>query len=300
MAAAFDDHSVRLAAFSYLDDLHLRFGRTLPWKALKAFVHQGVRVPLIGAAGIWKPKCLDIPISITTSPTNPYGDTIDGADGLLRYRYQSSAARQYDNEGLRRAMAEARPLIYFHGVERGLYIASWPAVITADSPSTQTFTVAIDDVQSARPDLSDRVAEEVRRAYTTRLAVQRLHQSAFRQKVLRAYKQRCTICNIGHVSLLDAAHILPDKHEQGDPIVPNGLAMCKIHHAAFDANILGIRPDNYRIEIRTDILTEVDGPMLKHGLQAHHGGTLILPRSEADKPDPDRIEIRYDAFKKAS
>jgi len=41
--------------------------------------------------------------------------------------------------------------------------------------------------------------------------------------------------------------------------VPNGLALCKIHHAAFDMNILGIRPDHV-VEIRTDVLEERDGP----------------------------------------
>jgi hypothetical protein len=36
------------------------------------------------------------------------------------------------------------------------------------------------------------------------------------------------------VELLDAAHILPDGHPKGEPVVPNGLALCKLHHAAFD------------------------------------------------------------------
>ena len=44
--------------------------------------------------------------------------------------------------------------------------------------------------------------------------------------------------------LLDAAHIIADKDEGlGQPIVPNGLPMSKLHHAAFDAHLLGIAPD---------------------------------------------------------
>jgi putative restriction endonuclease len=110
------DHLVRLAAFHYLDRLADAYGDALPWSALsRGFSYQGVPIPLIGAAGIWKPRALDLPISISTSPKNPYGDTM-GDDGLLRYRYQGSSARSYDNAQLRRVMAESRPLVYFHGL----------------------------------------------------------------------------------------------------------------------------------------------------------------------------------------
>lgn len=61
------------------------------------------------------PRVLKLPISISTSPRNPYGDVI-GDDGLLLYRCQGSAARSYDNELLRRAMHEGAPLIYFQGI----------------------------------------------------------------------------------------------------------------------------------------------------------------------------------------
>lgn len=76
----------------------------------------------------------------------------------------------------------------------------------------------------------------VRRRYVTRVMQQRIHQARFRAIVLLAYSVRCTICRLhDHPELLDAAHILPDGHPRGEPIVPNGLALCKLHHAAFDA-----------------------------------------------------------------
>lgn len=95
--------------------------------------------------------------------------------------------------------------------------------------------------------------------------------------MLRAYQTACAICHLRHAELLDAAHILPDGHPRGLPVVPNGMAMCKIHHAAYDANILGVRPD-LQIEIRTDILEEVDGPMLRYGIQDMQGTFLAPPR----------------------
>ncbi len=44
------------------------------------------------------------------------------------------------------------------------------------------------------------------------------------------------------------------------------MSLCQLHYAAFDRSFLGVRPD-YIIRVRTDVLEEVDGPMLRHGLQ---------------------------------
>ncbi len=65
----------------------------------------------------------------------------------------------------------------------------------------------------------------------------RLHQPVFRAQVIQAYGRRCAICSLRHVELLDAAHIIPDSETGGDAIVTNGLALCKIHHAAYDNNV---------------------------------------------------------------
>lgn len=300
LVSSFDDYAVRLAAFQYLDRMQMVHGDALPWSVLaKGFEFEGRAIPLIGAAGIWKPQAIDAPISITTSPTNPYGDTM-GPDDLLSYRYQGSPGRSYDNDGLRRAMHEGRPLIYFHGLDKGLYGALWPVFVVADDPATATFTIACEDVNSMRVGLTSSAADAIRRSYVTRLAVQRLHQAAFRQRVLRAYQHRCAVCSLRHIELLDAAHIVSDRQDLGHPVVPNGLALCKMHHAAFDSNILGIRPADLRLEIRLDVLEEVDGPMLKFGLQAHHGDQLKVPRASIDQPDRNRLELRYEAFRQAS
>jgi putative restriction endonuclease len=79
-------------------------------------------------------------------------------------------------------------------------------------------------------------------------------------------------------------------------VVSNGLSLCKIHHAAYDANILGIRPDRV-VEIRSDILREVDGPMLRYGLQELHGSGLIVPRRSEDRPNQAFLAERYETFK---
>ncbi len=76
----------------------------------------------------------------------------------------------------------------------------------------------------------------------------------------------------------------------------NGLSLCKIHHAAFDSNIIGITPD-YKMMVRQDILAETDGPMLRHGIQQLHDQKIILPKSKLLWPDQNRLEVRYKRFR---
>ena len=95
--------------------------------------------------------------------------------------------------------------------------------------------------------------------------------------------------------LLDAAHIIPDSDPLGDPVVGNGVALCKLHHAAFDRFFFAVRPD-YVIEVSPAILAEHDGPMLVVGLQQIHSQRIFLPRRLAERPDPARLERRCQQF----
>jgi putative restriction endonuclease len=81
--------------------------------------------------------------------------------------------------------------------------------------------------------------------------------------------------------------------------VSNGLSLCSLHHAAFDRNILGITPD-LLVDIRGDILEEIDGPMLVHGLQEFQAKKILVPRSEIQQPNRDFLAERYGLFRMAS
>jgi putative restriction endonuclease len=302
------DRLVRLAAFTFLREQVDHYGDVLPAGPLRAgFQFENQRVPLQGPQGIFKPALLDVPLSITTAPVlpgreRPYDDEL-GPDNFLRYRYRDTdprtALHHRDNVGLRTAMVEHLPLVYFHGIARGQYLAQWPVFIVGDDPGTLTFTVAVDDPLAVEGEPISGLSPDARRAYVTRLARQRLHQLAFRHRVLRAYRESCTMCRLRHPELLDAAHILPDTHPGGEPMTSNGLSLCKLHHAAFDRNVVGVRPDLV-IEIRNDVLAEIDGPMLRHGLQELHGHKLlVLPRQQRDRPNPEFLEERYYFFRAA-
>ena len=295
------DGAVRVAAFNFLkEQTALHGGSVLPRRVLeRGFEFDGRRVPLVGPQGIFKPAVCELPLSITTVPEipgkeRPYEDepTYEG----VRYRYRGTDPRHPDNAGLRRAMAEHVPLIYFHGHRPGLYHAEWPVYVVGDDPGRLTFTILTEDATDLAPAAS--VAEAPRRAYLATLMNIRLHQSLFRVRVLHAYEETCAVCRLRHWELLDAAHILPDKDPRGEPVVPNGLALCKLHHAAFDADILAVRPD-LRIEVRHDVLKEADGPMLKVGLQGFDGQIITVPRQKALRPNLDFLAERYERFRKA-
>ena len=134
------------------------------------------------------------------------------------------------------------------------------------------------------------------RRYALRAVKQRLHQASFREAVITAYSGRCALSGLPEPLLLDAAHIVPDKDEQlGQPVVPNGIPLSKIHHAAFDAHLIGIDPD-YRLHVSKRLLGQNDGPMLE-ALQQLNGGTIHLPGRIKDRPDRDRLAQRFERFK---
>jgi putative restriction endonuclease len=296
MAVDDRDARMRVAMFAHLDDVSAKHPDGIPSKVINSFKFEGGDVPLIVQSGIRKPKDLSAALTIRTAYTPPggqapYEDEVD-YEGNLRYKMRGTDPRHSDNRALREAMRRGVPLAYFYPIARGVYHAIYPAYLIEEDTTRHEFAVALgeslDGVAAA-----GRVAE---RQYSLELTLRRLHQVVFRPKVLRAYQSQCALCRLRHPPLLDAAHILPDHHHRGDPVVPNGLAMCKIHHAAYDANIIGIRPDCV-VEVRNDILTEIDGPMLRHGLQEMHGTTILLPRSRDDYPDPDRLGERWEQFR---
>ena len=294
------DSRVRLAAFTWLEETTAIHGEVLPWSILiGGFDFEGHKVPLVSMQGIFKPRVLPhLPLSIRTSHEGPYDDHF-GYDGLLRYRYCGTDPQHPDNARLREAQRRGVPLIYLHGVVKGMYLAGWPVFIVGDDPGTLCFSVAADDARGASA-VTDVVGPppdvELRRRYATRQIRQRLHQHGFRERVLRAYHEQCALCRLRHRELLEAAHIIPDTEPGGQPKISNGLSLCRLHHGAFDTNFIGIRPD-YTVEVRRSILEESDGPMLRHGLQGLHNQRIWTPRSPLHKPDRDLLEQRYERFR---
>lgn len=294
------ESELRAAVFAHVQQLRLRYASRIPSAALNAgIVFHGQRVPIWNyQKGIFKPAVLGrsgAALSIQTSAASPYEDEHDAGSGHFIYKYRGTDPDQRDNIALRTAMIHRRPLLYLVAVDPGFYDAVVPVYIIGDDVASLQFTLVADQI-SALNETRPSADLIYRREYATRAVMQRLHQAHFRRIVLRAYRERCAICRLKHVNLLDAAHILRDQHPGGEPVVPNGLGLCKIHHSAFDANILGIDADT-RVHIRGDVLREKDGPMLKHGLQELHGSHLVLPTRMIDRPNREFLSERFAEFR---
>lgn len=298
------EEEIRAAAFAWLDNQTKLNGGVFDRNDLiYSFSYHGQNITLIGATGIWFPKGFTIPISITTTSKGPYDDGFT-TEGLLEYRYRGTDPDHRDNIGLTKAFEKRTPLIYFHSIKPSKYVAVWPVFIIENDPINLRIKATIKtnhDYLSTESRITQKATLQVKesdvavRKYVTAVIKQRLHQSTFREFVLDAYSRQCTMCKLQHDELLDAAHIIPDSEKDGEPIVQNGLSLCKIHHAAYDNNIIGITPD-YIIKVKESVLSEIDGPMLKFGLQSMEGKNLILPARKSDHPDPDRLAKRYELF----
>ena len=74
-------------------------------------------------------------------------------------------------------------------------------------------------------------------------------------------------------------------------MVPNGIPLSKIHHAAFDAHLIGIDAD-YRLHVSEWLLGQNEGPMLG-ALKRFHGATIHLPNRTKNRPDHDLGCLSY-------
>lgn len=98
---------------------------------------------------------------------------------------------------------------------------------------------------SIQEDIADEMGFDIRTSLRQR-------DPKFRQAVLRAYNYQCAVCgfNMRHDNApiaLEAAHIRWKQHH-GPCEVPNGLALCAIHHKAFDRCSIGL-DENMRVVV---------------------------------------------------
>ncbi|MDP9459861.1 MAG: HNH endonuclease [Actinomycetota bacterium] len=238
MSTPLRDDAVRASMFTFLDRLSAQHPEGVPSAELNMFRVGGRPLKLVVQPGIWKPAGLAGALTIRTTFTAPnqlppYADDI-APGGLVKYAYRGTDPQHSDNRALRLAMQEQLPLAYFIGVAPAVYLPQFPVYIVDERPAEHAFLVAVDEAQRLVDAKLIEALTPDRRSYIERLIRTRLHQPVFRARVLQAYETRCAMCQLRHADLLDAAHIIRDADEGGLPVVPNGLALCKIHHAAYD------------------------------------------------------------------
>lgn len=295
------DEDVRTACFLALDVLCAQFGDDLPYKGGldRGFAFRGARVPFLSyMKGIHRASAQRGPaaLSIQTSYKSPYDDA-ETSDGFI-YDYRSGSIDQPDNRALRAACELRVPIVYLVGTRAGYYRPEYPCYVVEDNPGNRHVLIApgrmIGPLDEREP---VPVEDPLERRYAVREARVRLHQARFRGRVLPAYRERCAICRLKEVRLLDAAHILGDTDPRGTPTISNGLSLCTIHHRAYDQDLVGISPD-YDVQVSPSLLEEEDGPMLEL-LKGFHGTTIELPQRSAWRPDRELLAVRFDRFRAA-
>lgn len=116
----------------------------------------------------------------------------------------------------------------------------------------------------------------------------RRRDPAFREKVLLAYQYKCGVCGhdlrLGRQTIgLEAAHIKWFQ-AKGPDVVPNGIALCSMHHKVFDLGAFTILPDTYQI-VFSQHLNGSDETAAR--MLAYQGVGLILPQSDEYLPQPE-------------
>ncbi len=296
MSEARDDH-LRAAMFAAVARLAVRWGDDLPMRGgLDAgFRFGGVRVPFRNTQkGIFRARRQFGPaaLAIVTTKTGPYTDEQPSEDGWW-YAYQGRDPSHADNRALRWAYELQTPLVHFWQTRPGWYKPIFPAYVVEDDPVGLRVHLSIGRLTSTAGSVLD--PDPIPRRYESRLVRTRLHQARFRGAVVQAYRSRCAICGLDRVQLLDASHIAPDAADDDTAAVTNGIAMCAIHHRAFDDHLVGVTP-GYRVEVSRRLLEVEDGPMLDV-LKGSHQTTLLVPGSARNRPDRERLAARYATFR---
>ena len=293
------DSQIREAAFVGLHKLAARYGDAIPWGAIERGFHIGnERFHFSSRArGIFRPKRMERGVlSIkTTIPRrgriNRYDDVASDA-GFFDYHFMGDDPHSIDNRALKESMDDGTPIIYFHAVATSYYQAIWPAFVVDWNPKLLSVRVVPGEVAPGGGALP---ASDDTRRYTVAAVKRRLHQAIFRELVLDAYEGRCALSGLSERRLVHAAHILPDRDERGLPTITNGIAMSALHHAAYDADLLGIDADG-GIHINRSLLEMHDGPVLEQALKGLHGRFITLPKHAAGHPNREYLELRFNQF----
>lgn len=297
------------AAFAKTHELQRMYGDAIPWSAIsQGFSYEGKNIHLASKAlGIFKPAgmakgILSIKTVVPKKGRFNIYDDHQATDDHYHYSLQEGGAHFRNNKHIWEAQALNQPFIYFHGVHPGLYSAIFPCFASevVDQGENGSFckVYAGKELPNGLLPLEDghyAIPDSFERRYAVQESRTRLHQSSFRQAVLSAYKNKCAMTGLPTPRLLDAAHIIPDSHEEGVASINNGIALSKLHHAAYDRHLIGIDGD-LTIHVSEEVMATKDGPLLETSIKGLNGSKLIIPITKKHHPNRDFLALRFEMF----
>lgn len=296
---------IRLAAGRAIEELIRRKGtNVITWSEIsEGFTFAGQKVHwATQAAGIFKPAELTDQAALSikqvlpsrSGRSAPYDDR-ELDEGVVSYRLQRHGRGSAFNKLLENAYLQRKPLLFFRGLADSLYEAFYPVFLENFSYDTGAALIGFDVPELTANTASGGGLNELEVRYGVGLRRTRLHQKAFRNRVLLAYGLRCALTNLPLIELLEAAHIIPDA-AGGEASVRNGIAMSTFHHAAYEGNLFGIDPDG-KVHLSARVAETTDGPMFDHGLLRLNGTRIRFPSFDAHQPNRDFLAAKFDEFR---
>lgn len=179
-----------------------------------------------------------------------------------------------------------------------------PALLSALGEIVEEMPISLDQIEPEQVELRFRE----RKRWQIWAASRRDAASArFRKEVRTAYQHRCVMCGncfpatvCNNKPGIDAAHILPWAVYDLDKIY-NGVTLCKLHHWAFDEEILLIvfREGKYYVELSEAAKSHLREPDFSIDFLQQVVGEIprrYLPGKTTDWPSPNLLEHRNAEF----
>lgn len=121
--------------------------------------------------------------------------------------------------------------------------------------------------------------------------IRTLRDTSFRERVLTAYGHRCAMCGL-QLELVEAAHIVPVSEPASTDETCNGVALCALHHRAYDRAFVAIAND-YHVWVSSAEKTRLKTASLDGGISAFTAGIrpiILLPPDMKDMPKAEYLE----------
>lgn len=136
-------------------------------------------------------------------------------------------------------------------------------------------------------EIEDQVPE--RRRFGVSSTRRALRDANFKGRVLTAYSNACAMCGV-QLRLVDAAHILPAAHPDSTDETSNGIALCALHHRAYDRGLITF-DTRYRTHRKGTMEDEIMAANLDRGLADFQA--RLFPMIEVPPARPDRPSFAF-------